>query len=143
VLALLPAAAAGCGDSSSSSSEPPPIADAQGFANDFVQRLIVDGRFSAVEGDVAPLLRRQVRNFQLNMRRDNVRKILGPGKLHHDCPKNRAAGVGPDCFVFTLQGRQVVPVGGVTLINARYRMWPVWDEDSGSWEVANYDYVVK
>jgi hypothetical protein len=141
VLALLPAASVGCGGSSSTSSKAPPIEDAQGFANDFVQRLIVDGRFATVESDVAPLLRRQVRNFQQNMRKDNVRKILGPGKLHHDCPKNRTAGVGSDCYVFQLQGRQVVPIGGVTLINARYRMWPLWED--GAWEVANYDYVVK
>jgi hypothetical protein len=142
VLVLLLAAAVGCGGSSSSS-EPPPIEDAQSFVDDFVNRLIVDGRYSAVEGDVAPLLRMQVRRFQQNMKKDHVNKVLGPGKLHHDCPKNQTAGVGVDCYVFRLQGRQVVPIVGVKLINGRYRVWVVWDEDENAWQVANYDYLVQ
>jgi hypothetical protein len=71
-----------------------------------------------------------------------VRKVLGPGKLHHDCPHNRAANVGSDCFVFKLQGRQVIPIQGVKLINGRYRLWAVWDQEAGAWQVVNYDYVV-
>lgn len=128
---------AGCGGSKSET-KAPPIERAQGFADDFVRRLVVVGRWDAVADDVAPLLTRQVRHFQVSIRRDGVRKVRGPGALRHDCPVNPASGAGNDCFVYWLAGRQVVPTRGAMALTARYRLWVGYG--GGRWQVVSYDY---
>jgi hypothetical protein len=67
-------AAASCGGSGDSGSEDEfEMADAQAFADGFVRRLIVEGRWSAVQNDVSPLIAREVRRFQRDLVGDNVR----------------------------------------------------------------------
>jgi hypothetical protein len=131
---------AGCGGSSSGSKSPS-IDRAHGFADDFVRRLVVVGRWNAVAADVAPLLTRQVRHFQDSIRRDGIRMVRGPGTLHHDCPPSPAVSAGKDCFVYRLRGRQVVPAEGVVVLNSRFRLWVNYVD--GHWQVVNYDYDVK
>lgn len=129
-------AGAGCGGSKPAA-KAPPIESAQGFADDFVHRLVVVGDWDAVAADVPPLLTRQVRSFQETLRRDGVRKVRGPGELRHDCPANPSAGAGKDCFAYRLSGRQVLPLHAVTL-NARFRLWVAYED--GLWHIATYDY---
>jgi hypothetical protein len=128
-------AAAGCGGSKSTS-KAPPIQQAQGFADGFVHRLIVVGRWSEVAADVPPLQTRQLRSFQDSLRRDGVRKVVGHGTLRHDCPVSPSAG--KDCFVYHLQGQQVIPANGVVALNARLHLWV--DYVDGHWQLANYQY---
>ncbi len=134
---LASSAAAGCGGSKSENGAPP-IENAHAFAGDFVRRLVVVGRWDAVASDVAPLLTRQLRNFQETIRRDGIRMIDGVGVLRHDCPVNAAVGAGSDCFLFRLSGRQVVPTQGVIPLKARYRLWV--DHVDERWQVVSYDY---
>jgi hypothetical protein len=103
-----------------------------------VQRLVVVGRWDAVADDVAPLLTRQVRNFQESVRRDGIRKVRGRGALLHDCPVSPVAEAGSDCFVYRLAGRQVVPTQVAVALNARFRLWVAYED--GRWQVVNYDY---
>lgn len=129
---------AGCG---SDSEQSPALPEARPFADDFVRRLVVVGRWNAIEGDVSAMLRQQMRDFQATIRRDGIRKVRGSGALRHDCPENEVVeAAGRDCFVYRLEGRQVVLVAGVRRLRARFRLWlePV----DGSWEVINYDYAV-
>jgi hypothetical protein len=106
-----------------------------------MRRLVVVGRWDAVADDVAPLLTRQVRHFQETARRDGIRQVRGLGVLRHDCPVSPAAGAGKDCFVYQLAGHQVVPLEGVVMLKARYRLWV--DYEDGRWHVVNYDYDLK
>jgi hypothetical protein len=106
-----------------------------------VHRLVVVGRWDAVAADVAPLATRQIRDFQESIRRDGIRKVNGPGVLRHDCPASPAVGGGKDCFVYRLEGRQVVPAGGVVVLKARYRIWVGYED--GQWQVLTYDYDLK
>ena len=105
-----------------------------------MQRLVVVGRWDAIEGDVSAQLRQQMRDFQATIRRDGVRRVRGPGRLRHDCPQNEiVVEAGRDCFVYLLEGRGDVLSAGDPL-QARFRLW-VTPQD-GSWEVINYDYEV-
>jgi hypothetical protein len=106
-----------------------------------VHRLVVVGRWGAVADDIAPLSIRPMRHFQESIRRDGIRKVRGPGKLRHDCPANPGLGLGTDCFVYRLSGRQEVPTQGVTLLDARYRLWV--DYEDGRWQAVTYDYDLK
>lgn len=135
ILAL--AAAAGCGGSKSET-EAPPIESAQGFADDFMRRLVVGGRWEPIAGDVAPLLTRQMRNFQETIRRDGVRRVDGSGVLRHDCPVNPAVNAGPDCFHYRLSGRQALPTQGTVPLKAAYRLWLAYAD--GRWQVVSYEY---
>ncbi len=103
-----------------------------------MRRLVVVGRWDAVAADVAPLLTRQMRNFQETIRRDGVRRVDGRGVLRHDCPVNAAVDAGKDCFSYRLSGRQVVPTQGVIPLRARFRLWV--DYADGRWQVVSYDY---
>ena len=103
-----------------------------------MRRLVVVGRWDAIAADVAPLATREIRTFQDSIRRDGIRKVRGTGVLRHDCPASPAVGTGTDCFVYRLEGRQVVPAGGVVMLNARYRLWVAYED--GQWQVVTYDY---
>jgi hypothetical protein len=107
------------------------------FADSFARRLVF-GSWQAVEGDVSPALRRQLRDFQATIRRNGVRRVRGSGALRHDCPENAVVDAGRDCFVYRLEGRQVVLVAGVRRIRARFRLWIAAQD--GGWQVVNYDY---
>ena len=122
----------GCGGS-----KHPSLSEARPFADGFVHRL-VGGSWQSVEGDVDPLLTRQLRSFQSTIRRDGMRTVQGPGKLRSDCPPAAAVGAGNECFVYRLSGRQVVPLAGVRKLSARYRLWLRYE--GGHWLVVNYDY---
>ena len=98
------------------------------------------GTWQAIEADVSPAVTRQMRNFQAQIRRDGIRRVGAPGVLRHDCPPAPAVGAGKDCFVYRLSGSQVVPVGGVSPIKARFRLWVA--RSGGDWQVINYDYDV-
>ena len=140
ILALF--AAAGCGGSkSASTTQTPSIQDEQGFADGFVHRLVVVGRWGAVAGDVPPLQTRNVRSFQDTLRTDGVRKVIGHGALRHDCPATPAVGAGKDCFVYHLRGRQVVPTQGAVVLNSQFRLWLSYVD--GHWQFANYDYDLR
>ena len=80
-----------------------------------------------------------MRDFQATIRRDGVRKVRGSGALRHDCPQNEVVeAAGRDCFVYRLEGRQVVLVAG---IQPTPRPLPALGRpQDGSWEVINYDY---
>jgi len=135
---LLAALVAGCGGSSKSS---PELEDAQPFADDFVHRLVIDGRWAAIEGDVSAALRQTMRDFQATIRRNGVRVVRGPGALRHDCPPNQVVTeAGKDCFVYRLEGRQTVLAPGVPRLRARFRLWVEPQDDS--WQVINFDYDV-
>jgi hypothetical protein len=134
---LLAALVAGCG---SDSEQRPALEEGRPFADDFVRRLVA-GRWDAIEGDVSALLRRQMRDFQATIRRDGVRNVRGSSALRHDCPENAVVeAAGRDCFVYRLEGRQIVLVAGVRRLRARFRLW--LEPRDGSWEVINYDYEV-
>jgi hypothetical protein len=103
-----------------------------------MHRLVVVGRWEAVEADVAPLLTHDIRGFQDQIRRDGIRKVREPGALRHDCPVSPSVDAGKDCFVYGLEGRRVVPIQGVTVLKARYRLWVGYAD--GQWQVINFDY---
>jgi hypothetical protein len=105
-----------------------------------VHRLVVDGRWEAVEDDVAPHLSLALRRFQERIRRDGIRGVAGPGRLRHDCPPAPAVGAGKDCFLYRLQGAKLVPVAGMTRIRASFHLWVSYAD--GAWQVVNYDYTV-
>lgn len=106
-----------------------------------MNRLVVDGRWAAIEGDVSGQLRQQMRDFQATIRRNGVRKVRGHGALRHDCPPNEVVPeAGRDCFVYRLEGRQAVLVAGVRRLRARFRLWV--EPQDGSWQVINYEYAV-
>jgi hypothetical protein len=133
----LAALVAGCGGSSERS---PELEEAQPFADDFVNRLVVDGRWAEIEGDVSAQLRQQLREFQATIRSNGVRRVRGPGLLRHDCPPNQVVvEAGKDCFVYRLEGRNMF-TAGFPRLRARLRLW-VRPQD-GTWEVINYDYEV-
>jgi hypothetical protein len=117
------------------------LAEAQPFADAFVNRLVADGRWGAIEGDVSAQLRQQMRGFQATIRRNGVRTVRGPGRLRHDCPPNQVVvEAGKDCFVYRLEGSQAVPGAGTRPLRARFRLWVAPSDDT--WEVINYDYEV-
>ena len=129
---------AGCGGSSEPSAKPE---EAQPFADEFVRRLVVDGRWAAIEGDVSAQLRQTMRAFQATIRRNGVREVRGPGALRHDCPPNQVVvEAGKDCFVYRLEGRETVLAPGTPRLRARFRLWV--EPQDGSWEVINYGYEV-
>lgn len=135
---MLAALVAGCGGSSQAT---PRLEDAQPFADDFVRRLVVVGRWDAIEGDVSGQLRQAMRDFQAAIRRDGVNEVRGRGALRHDCPPNQVVPeAGEDCFVYRLENRQAVLVPGVKRLRARFRLWVEPQDDT--WEVINYDYEV-
>jgi hypothetical protein len=76
-----------------------------------MRRLVVVGRWDAFVDDVAPLLTRDVRGVQDQIRRDGIRKVRGSGALRHDCPVSPSVGAGKDCFAYRLEGRQVAAIG--------------------------------
>ncbi len=132
------ALAAGCGGGSKPS---PSLDEARPFADGFVDRLVVEGRWAAIEGDVSAQLRQQMRDFQKTIRRNGVRTVRGPGALRHDCPPNQVVPeAGKDCFVYLLENRQAVLAPGVRRLRARFRLWV--EPQDGSLEVINYDYEV-
>jgi hypothetical protein len=138
ILALL--ASAGCGGSKSAS-KPPAIQQAQGFADGFVHRLVVVGRWSAIENDIPPLQTRSVRGFQDSLRKDGVRQVIGHGVVRHDCPPSPTVNAGKDCFAYHLRGRHVVPTLGATVLNSQLRLWVTYV--GGHWQFANYDYTLQ
>jgi hypothetical protein len=140
VLAIFASVAAGGCGGGSGSTKAPTIETAKPFADDFVRKLVVGGRWDAVVDGVSPLLRRELRTFQLTIRRDGVRQVVGSGVLRHDCPANRVVQAGKDCYAYKLRGTQVVPGAGIQRINARFRLW--FSYEDGSWQVINYDYNV-
>ena len=103
-----------------------------------MRRLVVDGRWEAVEADVAPLLTRDLRTFQESIRRDGIRKVRGKGVLRHDCPVKPSVDAGKDCFAYRLEGQQIVPAGGVVKLKANYRMWVAYVD--GAWQVITFEY---
>ena len=103
-----------------------------------MHRLVVVGRWDAIAADVPPLQTRQVRDFQVSLRRDGIRQVVGHGALRHDCPVSPSVGAGKNCFVYRLRGRQVVPTQGVTLLNSRLHLWVAYVD--GHWQLANYQY---
>jgi hypothetical protein len=105
-----------------------------------VHRLIEVGTWDAVEADVSPQLTRELRGFQAHVRRDGIDQVVGGAGVSHNCPSAPAVKAGKDCFVYLVAGRQVVPVGGVRNIRARFRLWPAYSD--GRWQVINYDYDV-
>jgi hypothetical protein len=125
---------AGCGGSK------PTIEDAKPFADDFVHRLVVVGTWDAINADVGPGVTPEMRKFQPQIRKDGIRKVDGPGKLRHDCPPALSVGAGEDCFAYEVSGKQVIPLGGVHPLKARFRIWV--DRTGDRWEVINYDYSV-
>jgi hypothetical protein len=135
-LAIIASVAVGCG--SSSANEQPSTESARPFANDFTRRLVVDGRWTAIERDVSPLLRRRLRDFQATIRLNGMRRVSPNGALRHDCPTNQSLGAGKDCFVYVTAGEQVIPAGGSKTLNARFRLWV--SHDSGAWQAVSYDY---
>ena len=103
---------------------------------------LVEGSWSTIEGDVSAQLRQQMRDFQATIQRDGVRTVRGPGQLRHNCPANQVVvEAGRDCYVYRLEGRQLVLTAGVRRLRSRFRLW-VASQD-GSWEVINYDYEVQ
>jgi hypothetical protein len=139
---LVAALVAGCGGGGRSDESPAPLSEAQPFADGFVNRLVVDGRWRAIEGDVSAQLRQQMRSFQATIRSNGVRTVSGPGALHHDCPPNQiVVEAGKDCFVYRLDGSQSVPGANMQPLRARFRLWVAPIEDT--WEVINYDYEVQ
>jgi hypothetical protein len=136
---LFAALIAGCGGGSEPSAQQ--LEDAQPFADDFVDRLVVDGRWGAIEGDVSAQLRQQMRDFQATIQSNGVGTVRGRGALRHDCPPNQVVvEAGKDCFAYRLEGRQAVLNAGMRRLRARFRLW-VAPQDS-TWEVINYDYEV-
>jgi hypothetical protein len=106
-----------------------------------VRRLVVVGRWDAVEGDVSGQLRQAMRDFQAAIRRDGVRTVRGRGALRHDCPPNQVvAEAGKDCFVYRLENSQPMLAPGVKRLRARFRLWIEPQDDA--WQVINYDYEV-
>jgi hypothetical protein len=106
-----------------------------------VSRLVVDGRWAAIEGDVSAQLRKQLRDFQATIRSNGVRTVRGPGALRHDCPPNQVVvEAGKDCFVYRLEGNQAMQSAGVRRLRARFRLWVAPSDET--WEVINYDYEV-
>jgi hypothetical protein len=105
-----------------------------------VHRLVEVGTWDAVEADVSPQLTPQLRGFQAHIRRDGIDQVVGGVGVSHNCPPAPAVNAGEDCFVYLVAGRQVVPVGGVRKIRARFRLWPAYSD--GRWQVINYDYDV-
>ena len=103
-----------------------------------MRRLVVVGRWDAVAADVAPLLTRELRSFQDSIRRDGFRKVQGTGVLRHDCPVSPSVGAGKDCFAYRLEGRQLVPAGGVVMLKARFRLWVAYED--GLWQAITFDY---
>jgi hypothetical protein len=102
-----------------------------------VHRLVQVGTWDAVEADVSPQLTAQVRSFQAHIRQDGIKRVSEAGVLRHDCPPALAVDAGKDCFVYVVSG-QVVPIGGVRKLSARFRLWPAYAD--GRWQVINYDY---
>jgi hypothetical protein len=133
-------AAAGCGGSGDSGSEDEfEMADAQAFADGFVRRLIVEGRWSAVQNDVSPLIAREVRRFQRDLVGDNVRQVLGTGRLSTDCEPNQRLGTGNECFHYRLRGDQIEPVSGQRhIVRGLLQIW--FRPDAGTWEMSSYAY---
>jgi len=128
---------AGCGGDSKKS---PSLENAQPFADGFVNRLVVDGRWAAIEGDVSARLREAMRDFQATIHRNGVRRVRGPGLLRHDCPPNQVvAEAGKDCFAYRLEGRTMF-TAGFPRLRARFRLWV--KPQGKTWEVINYDYEV-
>jgi len=142
-VALLALACASCGgggggEGSSTTSAAPPLAQAQGFADGFVQRLVA-GRWTPIESDVAPMLTRSMRDFQSTIVRDGITRARVPGRLAHDCPPSPAVDAGKDCFVYRLSGQHIAPVG-TTPLEARFRLWLNYED--GRWQAVNYSYDV-
>jgi hypothetical protein len=131
-------AAASCGGSGDSGSEDEfEMADAQAFADGFVRRLIVEGRWSAVQNDVSPLIAREVRRFQRDLVGDNVRQVLGTGRLRTDCEPNPTLGTGNECFHYRLRGDQIEPVSGKRhIVRGLLQVW--FRPDEGTWEMSSY-----
>jgi hypothetical protein len=141
IVLALAFAAAGCGGSGSSSASEDEfeMADAQTFADGFVQRLVVRGKWSAISDDVPPLVAREVRRFQRDLVDDNVRQVLGRGQLRTDCEPNVTLGTGDECFLYRLRGDQIEPVSGERhIVRGQLRIWFRPDDDS--WELSNYSY---
>jgi len=101
-----------------------------------VHRLVEVGTWRAVEADVSPQLKPELRDFQTHITRDGIDRVVGGTGVRHDCPP--AVNAGEDCFVYLVAGRQVVPAGGVRDLRARVRIWPAYT--GGRWRVVNYDY---
>jgi hypothetical protein len=115
------------------------MANAQAFADGFVRRLVVDGRWSGISADVPRTIAREMRRFQRDLVDDNVRQVVGRGVLRKDCEPNVTLGTGNECFLYRLRGDQIEPVSGVRhIVRGGLRIW--FRPDEGSWELSNYSY---
>jgi hypothetical protein len=115
------------------------MADAQAFADGFVHRLVVDGRWSGISAEVPSMIAREMRRFQRDLVDDNVRQVVGSGRLRKDCEPNVTLGTGNECFLYRLRGDQVEPVSGKRhIVRGKLQVW--FRPDDGGWEVSNYSY---
>jgi len=139
ILAVL----AGCGGSGKPSRPKPtapPLEQGLPWANAFVHRLVVVGRWKGVANDINPLFKKQLRTF---LSRSGVKKVLGPGKIRHDCNLKPSVGAGHDCIDYRLRGTQFQPISGqVRTINGTLTLWLDWLGDN-RWRVLVYDYTAK
>jgi hypothetical protein len=139
IAVTIAAALAGCGGSGAKKSAAPAMAAGRPFADSFVHRLIVVGRWQAVVGDTGPLVRRALRSFQATVKSNGVRKVLGHGVLKNDCPQNPNVGATNQCFAYRVAGGYVLPISGKQVtIRARFRLWLEYVD--GHWRVLSYDY---
>ena len=130
---------AGCGGGGAKPSTTPSIDRGRPFADSFVHRLIVVGRWQAVVDDTSPLVRRELRRFQSTLMRNGVRRVVGHGDVRRDCPANPVSGTTNECIAYHLAGGYAIPITGQHVaINARLRLWLEWS--NGRWDVLSYDY---
>ncbi len=114
------------------------MADAQVFADDFVRRFVVGGKWADVKDDVSPLIARDVRRFQRDLVDDQVRKVVGR-QLRKDCKPNATLGTGNECFLYNLRADRYAPVTGEHhVIRGKLQIW--FRPDEGSWEMSSYSY---
>ncbi|HYZ19406.1 MAG TPA: hypothetical protein VE615_07670 [Gaiellaceae bacterium] len=115
------------------------MADAQTFAEDFVRRFVVGGKWADVQNDISPLIARDVRGFQRDLVDDKVRKVVGRGLLRTDCKPNATLGTGNECFLYHLRADRYEPVTGKHhVIRGQLLIW--FRPDEGSWEMSSYSY---
>jgi hypothetical protein len=134
------AGVAGCGGGGGGTeTTEPSIEKGRSFADDFVHRLIVVGRWKAVVDDTSPQVRKEIRKFQSTLMKNGVRKVVGPGDVRRNCPTSPVVGATNECIAYHLTGGYQIPITGQRVaIRARLRLWLEWI--NGRWRVLSYDY---